>query len=314
MVHRSAGKKMGLIKNRKGIFFTMIVVVIISLLVASYTFYSYTKERRVIQKRIETMNNFIVSLEQDIPRKIFITGFRSVFVFNTKIIETGSYIQNVSLNTEELFVNGTYLGQNQPIMIGARLDDLKSDLINQGSKININVTLRDERIYIYQTDPWNVKVTLVANFTIADNTNLASWNKTLNATGEIPISYFEDPVYLLGSGGLITTKINQTSTVTFSSQTLLNFTQNQEYINSTDAPSFIDRLEGNLGVSSPNGIESLVNIPRLQAQGIATQEKSIVDHIYFSNSNPSWCHIAGQPSWFYLDTNSLTTYQATCDS
>ncbi len=290
----------------------MIVIVIISILVASYTFYTYTKERRVIQKRIETMNNFIVSLEEDIPRKIFISGFRTIFVFNSKIIESGNYIQNVSLNAQEVFINGTYLGQNQPIMNGAKLDDLKNDLMNQGSKININISIKDEKITIYQTDPWNVKVTLTANFSIYDKTNLASWNKTITTTGEIPIYYFEDPVYLLGSGGLITTKINKTSITTFTSQNLLNFTQNQEYINSTDAPSFLDRLEGNLPVNSPYGIESLVNIPRLQTQGITTHQKSIVDHIYFSTSNPAYCNILGQSNWFYLDTPSLTTYQASC--
>ncbi len=311
MAYRGADKKMGL--NRKGIFFTMIVIVIISMLVASYSFYSYTKERRTIQKRIETMNNFIVSLEEDIPRKMFISGFRTIFVFNSKIIESGNYIQDVNFGTQEIFINGTYLGQNQPIMIGARLEDLKNDLRNQGSKININVTIRDEKISIYQTDPWNIKLSLTANFSIEDKTNLASWNKTIIAIGEIPIFYFEDPVYLIGSGGLITTKINQTSLTIFTQQSLLNFSQNQEYLNSTNSPSFLDRLEGKLSSKNLYGIESLVNIPRLQTQGITTNQKSIVDYIYFSTNNPSYCHISGQPNWFYLDNSSLSTYQAPCE-
>ncbi len=311
MAYRGTDKKMGL--NRKGIFFTMMVIVIISILVASYSFYSYTKERRVIQKRIETMNNFIVSLEEDIPRKMFIAGFRTIFVFNSKIIESGNYIPNVNLGTQEIFINGTYLGQNQPIMNGARLEDLKNDLRNQGSKININVTIRDEKVSIYQTDPWNFKLSLTANFSIEDKTNLASWNKTIIATGEIPISYFEDPIYLIGSGGLITTKINRTSIITFTSQNLLNFSQNQEYLNSTDSPSFLDRLEGKLSSNSPYGIESLVNIPKLQAKGISTNQKSIVDYIYFSTNNPSYCQISGQPNWFYLDNSSISTYQSSCE-
>ncbi len=291
----------------------MIVIVLISILVASYSFYSYTKERRGIQKRIETMNNFIVNLEEDIPRKMFISGFRTIFVFNSKIIESGNYIPDINLGTQEIFINGTYLGQNQPIMNGARLEDLKNDLRNQGSKININVTISDEKVSMYQTDPWTIKMSLIANFSIEDKTKLASWNKTLIAIGEIPIYYFEDPVYLIGSGGLITTKINQTALTLFTTQTLLNFSQNQEYVNSTDSPSFLDRLEGKLSSNNPFGIESLVNIPKLQAKGISTYQKSIVDHIYFSASNPSYCHISGQPNWFYLDNSSLSAYQSSCE-
>ena len=290
----------------------MMVIVIISLLVTSYTFYSYTKERRVIQKRVESMNNFITSLEKDIPRKMFISGFRAVFIFNGKIVEQDRYINNVTESVQELFFNGTYQGQAQPIMNGATLADLKNDLKTQGAKININITLSNETISVSQTDPWNIQVTLIANISITDINKLAYWNKTLTATGIIPIFYFEDPVYLLNTGGLIATKINQTKYNSFDAASLLNHTQSQYYINSTEAPSFIDRLEGNITKNSQYGIESLVNIPRLQSQGIITQQKSIVDHIYFSSSNPPNCHISGQPSWFYIDNNHLPTYQASC--
>lgn len=300
------------IKNKKGIFFTMIVILIVSLLVVSYTFYSYIEERKAIQKRIETMNNFISSLEQDIPRKLFISGFRAVFTFENKIVDSGAYILNVNSAFQEIFYNGTFGNQAQPIMIGATFSDIKNDLNTNGKKININISVTNPQVLIDQIDPWNVRVTLIANFIISDDSNLASWNKTLNTSGIIPILYFDDPVYLLNTQGLIANKINKTIYTSFNSASLLNHTTSQSYINSTEAPSFLDRLQGSLSSNSPNGIESLVNIQKLEAQGLQVYQKSIVDHIYFSSADPSKCHVSGQPAWFYLDNNHLPTYQASC--
>ena len=59
-----------------------------------------------------------------------------------------------------------------------------------------------------------------------------------------------------------------------------------------------------------NGIESLVNLQKLSSQGLQVQDKSVIDHIYFSSSNPSKQHILGMPSWFKLDDSHLAAYQA----
>ncbi len=300
------------ISNRKGVFFTAMAIIIISLLVASYTFYSYVQERKVIQKRIETMNNFILSIENDLTRKMFISGFRAIFVFNNKIIDTGSYISNVTQGFQELFFNGTFLGQQQQVMNGAKFSDIANDFNFQGNKININVSITNSSVSIAQMDPWNVNVTLIAYLLIKDKNNLASWNKTIVSSELIPIYHFEDPVYLLNTGGIITTKINQTSYSSFTPENLLNHTQNQYYIQSTDAPSFLDRLEGKINADSQFGIESLVNTPRLSTQGINVLDKSIVDHIYFSLTNPPYCQVAGMPTWFKLDTASLSRYNVNC--
>lgn len=311
-------KNYALIPNKKGIFFTLMVIVIVSLLLVTYTFYSSVKERKTIQKRVETMNNFVNSMESDLPRKMFVAGFRSIFTFNTKIVDTGQYIGNVNARVEELFFNGTYLGTPENIMVGARYSDIVASLISDGAKINVNVTIKNASIKIDQTDPWNIRVTLTSNITISDANNLALWNRTFISSGFIPTYHFDDPVYLISTGGTITSKVNKTIYEPFSIQTLSSHVSDNYYVNTTYAPSFIDRLEGQLGVNSLYGVESLVNIPLLDAQGISIQDKSIVDHVYFSSSNPTSCQIAGQPNWFKLtndpanDPGVLTRYNAVC--
>ena len=80
---------------------------------------------------------------------------------------------------------------------------------------------------------------------------------------------------------------------------LLNHTLSSYYRSHTDAPSFLNRLQGNLSASQ-YGIESLVNLQKLSSQGVPTQQKTVVDYIYFSTQNPAHNGVSGMPSWFRL--------------
>jgi len=312
MAKRGADKNMELIKNKRGVFFIVMAIVIITLLLTSYTLYTKVQERKITKKRIETMNSFIMSIEQDLERKLFIAGFRSLFTFENRIIETGAYIPNVNASFQEMFFNGTFNNQSQSIMIGATFGELLKNMQDIGNKISITINITNPRANLDQSDPWNVRVTVSGDLTIRDNSNLSAWNAALTVIEKVPISYFDDPIYIINTGSLIVTKINQTNYSSFTAAELLDHTSKQFYKASSTAPSFIDRFEGNLNADSPNGIESLIDIPTLQNKGLQTTPKSIVDHIYFSSSNPDYCHVAGTPSWFYLDNSSLAWYNSTC--
>ena len=83
---------------------------------------------------------------------------------------------------------------------------------------------------------------------------------------------------------------------------------NSLYINSSLAPSFLDRLQGKLSANA-NGIESLVNLQKLSNQGLSISSKSVVDYIYFSSNNPSSYNINGMYNWFRLDNDHLDIYK-----
>jgi len=103
------GIKIG-IKNKKGIFFTMIAIALLSLFLASSTFLTLSYDRETVTSRVETMNNFVFSLEEDLDRKIFISGFRIIFLFEKRMVENGTYITNVNDSFNEAFFNGTING------------------------------------------------------------------------------------------------------------------------------------------------------------------------------------------------------------
>jgi len=308
MVHGGTGKNMVLIKDKRGIFFTSLVIVILILFIGTYTLQTEFKTRKDIQNRVSTMNNFLFSVEQDIPRQLHASGFRIIFLFEKRIAERGEFITNFDSTFAELFFNGTMYGEvNDEIntlMNGAKFSDILTSTQDKLSKINVDIELTSPRINVSQVDPWNVKVTLTAGLVMKDKGDIALWDKTLISTTYISIAGFDDPLYTKNTGGMLLNKINQSIYSNFSNAgQLLNEVNNAYYRSSTAGPSFLDRLQGNTG-ADVNGIESLVNIPELSG---ATSGISIVDYHYFGDQ-ASGSPVAGMPSWFLIDSGNSGVY------
>jgi len=276
--------------NKKGIILTMITITILSLFSTSYATYTLFKDRSPINNRITTLNNFVASVEEDLPRQIYISGYRAIFLFNRQIVDTGAYISDIDSSLEELFFNGTLDGVRQDIMDDATYSSIETTLATNAEKINANITLQNPTISISQEDPWNVKITLIVTLIISDKGDLASWNKTSTTVALIPIPNFDDPVYSINTAGKVLNRMSKTPYQTFVTGTnYINLTdhfQNSYYIASTSAPNFLMRLQGDLS-PSPTGIESLVNPQTLADAGISAKYKSVVDYIYFSVSDPT---------------------------
>ena len=321
MVNRGSNKNMA-IKNKKGIFFTTLVIVILSLFILTSTFYSQVKERKSITKRVETLNNFVLSVEKDLPRQLKTTSFRIIFLLEKRIIETGAYVTNLNAVFDEMFSNATINGETnteiQTLMEGATIPEIEATLKQKAEKINADLMFQDIKISLNQVDPWNIETTFDSNLTIVDKSDLVLWNKSLSIKILTPIEDFEDPLYLINTNALVTNKMIQTPDQNFVTGTdisvLFSHSQNSYYVTSTTAPNFLNRLEGTISADQ-NGIESLVNLQKLSSQGISAQDKSVVDYIYFdSSNNPPACNVlpSGMPSWFKLDNAHLTKYEVTC--
>jgi len=301
-----------LTKNKKGMFFTVMTLAILSLFIVSLGISSYVKDRTPLNSRIETMNNFVFSVEKDFPRKLYLSGFRTIFLMGKGVAETGDYFSDFESTFEDIFYNGTLNGVNysepNEIMYKSTYQGIINSLSDKAKKINMNLSFENPILTIGQEDPWNVKISLEGDLSIQDLGNLASWNKFSVFEAYIPITNFDDPLYLVETNGLVTNKINKTIyNIPVPLSDLSNHAGGKYYINSTISPSFINRFEGNKGANE-NGIESLVYLPDLSTQGISVKDKSVVDYIYFSTNNPSTSNIAGMPAWFKLDTNHLGLY------
>lgn len=309
MVDRSAGKNMAL--NRKGFFFTILVIVIISLFLLTYGIYNEFKQRTSEQQRIETLESFLQAVEHDLERQAYIMGFRALFIIESDISGTGSYSSNVAQSVQEIMINGTLNTQTQPLMIGATFNEIESAINEKASKVNAEVYLTSPTITVLQRDPWHVIVQVNTTLLVKDKNDKAQWRINKSVEAKISVENFEDPLYIINTNGLVTQGITKTPyepLVQGSNVANLSaHASNSYYIASPLAPSFIQRLEGNTS-SSIYGIESLVNLPELSAASISVLDKSVVDYVYFSSNNPVSYRIQGMPSWVKIDNAHLVMY------
>lgn len=298
--------------GKQAVLFTLVAITILSLFAISYGTYIAVQDRSSINSRITTLNNFVTSVEQDLPRQTYISGYRAVFLFSKEILDTGTYIPDPETSLNELFFNGTLNGATQDLMDDATFSSIQSFLTSNANKINADIQLLNPTISISQIDPWNLAITLNTTLIIEDQGDLASWNKATSITSLIPITSFNDPIYSVNTAGKVLLQINQTPYTTFVTgsdySNLQDHFTDSLYLASTSAPSFLMRLQGNLSASI-FGIESLVNPQLLADAGINAKYKSVIDYTYFSTSTPTKYTVPAVTNLILDDEdNHLTTY------
>jgi Flp pilus assembly protein TadG len=294
--------------SKKGQLFTILSILLIGLMFLSFEIFSYFHQNQSVKMRVSTMNSFLNSIETNLQRQMYISGFRIFFVAEDYISTTGNYI-NITNFFNSGFFNGTVAGSVNPILTGVTYSDIINSVNSKGAKINVNITMTNSTITISQDDPWHVKFTMISDFTMTDREQLASWQKKQNISVLIPVEGFVDPIYTIGTGGQYLRTIDKTiyegnyvnggNTVNLSDHLDSGY-----YSANPSAPSFLKRLEGNFS-PDPNGIESFVRITDVTS----LSAKSVVDYIYFSSSNPSFSCVSGMPSWFRIDDAHFSKYQ-----
>lgn len=297
-----------------------LAIVVISLFVLSITFFSGFALRKSVQNRVESLSEFVIAVEDDLPRQLFITGYRSIFVMEKEIGDNRNYLGNggVYSNLQEAFFNGTINGKTQPLLDKIKFSDLEKLVQDRARVISASVVFSNPSINITQEDPWNVKIIFITDFYVEDSNGLASWNKTLVSVSYISIQNFTDPVYTLNTNREVNPKIVKTPHQTFDSNAVISHISNGYYRNLTNSPSFIDRLEGNFVVSNmlypQYGIESLVNVDEIPEAYLQPAGRSSVDYLYFE-STTTGCSVPSVSSSypnFRLDNAHFDDYGVSC--
>src|SRR3989344_184551 len=188
-------------QNKKAMIFTVITIFLLSLFFLSYSIYYISKERNSVNARISTMNNFVFSLEKDMSRQVYISGYRALVSLESRITANESFLADSRAAIKEAVINGTISQQPVSLMNGYRLQDWNSRVLELGNKINILVSYTIKNVDVSQEDPWHVKLDMEIELFAKDKSNLAYWNKTENISAGIEIIGFEDPFYLINTNG-----------------------------------------------------------------------------------------------------------------
>lgn len=303
--------------KKKGFIYMSVVLVFLAIMMSVF----YTREvfsgeqADIITSRIKTMNSFVEDLSVDADRAGYISGFRALLSLEEYISTQGVFLTDVESSFKEAFYNGTIGNYTPMIMIASSFSEYIQRVNQKAGEVGINIIWEVTDLRLSQSDPWTVVVDIDSNITVNDARGLASWtfNKTLQSS--VSIYNLKDPLYSVNTLGRVESFIQKTNITEFvvNNQTdnLIEHIENSYYRESSSAPSFIMRFEGDLS-SSSNGIESLVDISFLEKQEdiIVKYDRSIVDYIYFgSQTTNNSCSVQNMPSWFEIDDNHIIDYE-----
>jgi len=304
-------------QSKKAIFYTIAAIAmtaVIFVTYSAYTTYRLADRMEAIETRIETVNFFIKDVEKDLGKGIYITSFRTLLSFSQFVSSNGTYIINVNEKFKESFLNGTINQQPLSLMKDSTFTDWANRISAEADKIDIKFNFTINNVRLNHSDPWTVEAGVNITLDIRDKRNTSSWARNRYLTTKLSVVGLEDPLYVINSNGRVTNTIINTNITPFvvngNVANLIKHMNYSYYIAHNDSPSFLMRLEGNLGNSSM-GIESLVNLEEFQQQGIALKDRSIVDYIYFGTKTTTNFRINATPTWFKIDQGHLATYQVT---
>ena len=302
--------------STKGMFFTISALILLGVFFTSLIFqsrYSFSERNTIVSLKTSTMQNFVSGLEQDAKKGLFIAGFRAVMGAEEVIYSTNSFLNDSKAGLLEAVMDGTMDGMAVSTMANSTLPDWLARMNGESAKLGIVLNFSFDKITVDQPSPWRVDFLMKYSFNVTDSTSTAVFYKKTNTTASISIIGFDDPLYTIFTNNLIIRVINTTpyegNYVSGDDTSNLISHINGLYYTNSSGPSFLMRLEGNLGNSSV-GIESIVRLPDLEAQGLTVYDRSSVDYIYFGNTTPTIYAINNTyEGWFRLDEAHLNNYQ-----
>jgi len=302
------------LRSKRGQMFTLVSIIILSLLFVSFEIYSFISEGQSVKTRVDTMNVFLHSVEGNLERQLYVAGYRIIFLAETRITQNGSYI-DVDDFFEEAFFNGTVNGTlEETYLSDVTYDDLIEDINDLAEKMNVEVNMSNSVLIVSQDDPWYVRLELVSDFTMLDMANLSNWSKVQTIVAYVPISGFEDPFYTINSNAKVSHKIYPTiyEGMYANGADVTNFSKHVAsgyYAANSNAPSFLNRLEGDFS-SDSNGIESFVDVTAFSNQSLSVKDKTRIDYLYFSSTSTTDYTVPGMQPWFIIDDSDdhLTKY------
>ncbi len=307
---------------KKGVFYTFLAI-LISLLVMTVLIGSTQVSRRgkseAVSQRVRAMDSFLTDLENDFERELYIGGYRSILSLQKIVRQQRDFIDDMDLRISEILVNGTFNGTQVDLMFqdgqGADISSWNQRVGEEAGKLSLDAYVLPRNITVIMADPWTVRLHVNTTITLSDRRGLASWMYDHDFTKDISILGFEDPMYTVMTQDKISNLVFSQPTMDFvddatnDTQALRAHLNSSLYAPSSTGPDFLMRFTGENG-TSPAGIESLVDLDDLQRQGIAVRNKTIVDHIYFSDeSTADYCDIAGMMAWFRLDKAHAGIYE-----
>ncbi len=304
--------------NRRGYIFTILAIVVVAVVIAGIGYKTAKSGSSTLTEREQVLsaNHYLVQLDNDLSRVLFVTGYRGLLGLEEHVSNTGQYLSDLPVQYASVMQNGTINGTFYDVMQNATFDDFVARERQMASAVGMNVQLRIRNVSLQQVAPFVVEIQCIFTVNASMQDNTTRWDYEENVSRNFSIEQLKDPLYAVGTLGRVPVLIIS-SNVTHPYITADNDTtklqiifNNTLFVPDTQAPSFVMRFTGNLS-PSPYGIASLVDTKELDRQDIPVHtDRSVVDYLYFGNSSTTTNMIVNMPDRFLLDNNHLASYDA----
>ena len=306
--------------DMKGIFYSVMIAMFMIPIIALIVFYSQvtTSQNIAANIRANEMQYFSESIEEDLLRFLQINGKRAVVAAVNFTLTTGVGLEDARTNLTVIIENGTLNGTKI-------FDDQKNlsewiqniSVIASRSGFGINLTLLS--FNVTQNDSFSVLFSTLLYLNISDTSASVGISKNMSAAAAVSIEGVVDPLYQIKTNGAIFKTIKKSPYIPFNKITLssLEFTNltndilNNSYHDSTQGPSFLDRLEGKITLSpqyGPYGLESFVYLPDFIGAGLPVNTLlSDLDYQYWANVHGYYLKSSYQTgiyNWFRISTDN----------
>ena len=293
-------------RGKKAVFFTILAFIFVNIFLISYqTEVTDTPVHTIsaIRSRINMMNSFIESLEDDAQRALYISSFRAIVTLDNHIVNTQQPVE-IPKDYYELMFNGTLNGSSVLLMDEQTVGTWRERVEELALLQDLNLTLSYQNLTINHSSPWHLISTMHINYTLEDQKGTALFTRERKISTRMLITDWHDPLFSIRLAG--SRQVFKANTTDLST-TLAEHVSKGYYAANPDAPSFLMRMENKTG-SSSYGIETILNVTSLGLSNPSNH--STVDHEFWSGSPPS-----GQETPvgdIYLDNAHCTYYNVTC--
>ena len=312
-----------MVMNKKSVVFTLISTVLLSVILISFLIQTNNRANVEVQKanvEVETLNSFTKTLnEKYLPTALKLSAIQATRSINDYIEDNGIYLDVENLNDtyDELMKMGQYVegGAGLGLVIDSdymyyggvnyTIGALFEEVDNLAGLTGINFTYGDiNPIKVYHEEPFTFTASVIIDYNVSSNDQKTSFSySNKEVKGKVPLYELRDPMRIIGLSTNVS--IIKAEHDVWDTEALEYDIINITYIDSDEAPSFLQRLTGDFS-SSEYGITSFVNTKIYSNPNLYTN----VDYSYFTQDKDNNCRITELSDYpnFYLRTSHRNKY------
>ncbi len=305
----------------RGLFYSMITMLLIAplilIVISNINFNASEMDIAATQVAGGKLASFVKSIDDDMPRALNIMAKRAITESVVYLETNGSAFADSGSVLDELISNGTIYGQTTNTNFTVATWTFQ--LAQKGKLYGLDTSVRviDTRFYSLDSKHVGTELSIIVN--VSNSYANMSLYRIFNTTVAVPIEGFNDPVYTLHTNGILKRTIKFPNITVSGAVNFDSAISEKFYMPSADGASFMDRLEGRLTSSGKydsagiNGLETVVYLPDLQANGITIKpDQTDIDYLYFDSSVYSGSPVSGSTNaWLRVDAAHAATYNLT---